>query len=89
MGKPPDNISPKILFKKIENKLDEILKNTNPKKLCRPLFESSHRLTDSQWQKLEKMHKELDKEYNLRRQMLLTRLEVTVQSFQVWFKINL
>lgn len=35
-----------------------------------------------EWRKLEKLQNELDVEYDLRRDMLLTRLDVTIQSFQ-------
>lgn len=39
-------------------------------------------MTTDQWNQVEKFQKELDHEYNLRREMLLTRLDVTIQSFQ-------
>lgn len=39
-------------------------------------------LTYEEWTKLEKLQKDLDSEYDLRRKMLMTRLEVTIQSFQ-------
>lgn len=48
-----------------------------------PLFTPSKPLTEKQWNTVKKFQKELDTEYNLRRQMLITRLDVTVQSFQV------
>lgn len=87
LGKPPENISPKILFDKITKKLDEVMKQTNPKKLSTPLFTVSQDLTETQWVNLEKLHKEFDEEYNLRRKTLLTRLAVTIQSFQVRLSI--
>lgn len=46
------------------------------------LFAPSRSLTFEEWKKLEKLQNELDDEYDLRREMLLTRLDVTIQSFQ-------
>lgn len=82
LGKPPENISPKSLFEKIASKLDESIKKANPKKLSKPLFKAAQVMTDQQWDNLATLQRQLDDEYNLRRNMLLTRLEVTVQSFQ-------
>lgn len=48
----------------------------------KPLLVPSKNLSYEQWKKLEKLQKDLDDEYDLRRQMLITRLDVTVQSFQ-------
>lgn len=50
--------------------------------LGKPLFAPNQKLSFEQWNKLEKLQQELDAEYNLRREMLITRLDVTVQSFQ-------
>lgn len=50
--------------------------------LGKPLFAPSKQLTCEQWNKLEKLQKEIDTEYDLRRQVLITRLDVTIQSFQ-------
>lgn len=46
------------------------------------LFAPSRQLTFEEWNKLEKLQNELDAEYDLRREMLITRLDVTIQSFQ-------
>jgi len=40
-------------------------------------------LTEDQWRKLDQLHAELFRDYKLRRDMLLTRLDVTVLSFTV------
>lgn len=51
--------------------------------LCgKALFVPSRALTFEEWIKLEKLQNELDTEYDLRREMLITRLDVTIQSFQ-------
>ena len=39
-------------------------------------------LTEEQWAQLDQINDELTKEYSVRRQMLLTRCDVTVQSFR-------
>lgn len=82
LGKPPDNIAPKLLFDKINTKLDEVLKRTDGmKRIGKPLFNPVTRVSDENWVKLTNLQRELDEEYDLRRKMLLTRLECTVQSF--------
>ena len=42
----------------------------------------SQPLSEEQWAKLDKINDELTQEYSVRRQMLLTRCDVTVQSFR-------
>lgn len=79
LGKPPDNISPKNLFDKILPRVDEAIKKNCP--VPRALFNPTKQLTKEQWSKLAKLQQELDAEYDLRRDMLITRLDVTVQSF--------
>jgi hypothetical protein len=90
LGKPPDNISPKVLFEKINTRLNETLRTIpqGEKRLGKPLFVPKKPLTDDQWKKLERIHHELDTEYDLRRKMLLTRLNCTVQSFKWSDKIK-
>uniref|UniRef100_A0A1A9W8A7 Protein FAM98A n=1 Tax=Glossina brevipalpis TaxID=37001 RepID=A0A1A9W8A7_9MUSC len=82
LGKPPDNIAPKAFFDKLNFKVEERIKLAKAGILNEPLLRTAKPLTDAQWKQLEIIHEDLDKEYNLRRQVLLTRLEVTVQSFQ-------
>lgn len=82
LGKPPENVTPKAFFDKLNFKLEERLRSAKPGVVSEPLLKTNKPLTDAQWQKLQEIHEDLDKEYNLRRQVLLTRLEVTVQSFQ-------
>lgn len=82
LEKPPENIAPRALMDKLNFKLEEAKRNTNKLLLSEPLLKSDKELSAAQWKKLEEIQKSLDDEYNLRRQVLLTRLEVTVQSFQ-------
>lgn len=83
LGKPPQNIAPKILFDKIDLRLKEVLQKTKINLIGNPLFKPCRSLNVEQWKKLQTLQNELDGEYDLRREMLITRLDVTVQSFQV------
>ncbi|KAH8247178.1 hypothetical protein KR032_012133 [Drosophila birchii] len=82
LGALPPNISTKWLFEKITPRLDQKLKQTNRLVVSEPLLKVKKPLTDAHWRLLESMHRDLEAEYNLRRQMMTTRLEATVQSFQ-------
>ncbi|XP_036149150.1 protein FAM98B [Monomorium pharaonis] len=77
--KPPDNISPELLFSRLEIKLSEILKTVPSYYLDKPLIDVE--LSSKQWEQLGKLQEEMHKEYTTRREMLLKRLDVTVQSF--------
>lgn len=48
----------------------------------KPLFNPKKQLNDEQWHKIAKIQAALEEEYNLRRKMLMTRLDVTIQSFK-------
>ncbi|KAL1376755.1 hypothetical protein pipiens_016712, partial [Culex pipiens pipiens] len=82
LGKPPNNIPAKVLFEKINVKLDETIRTAGEKRLSTPLFAPGKNLSNEQWNRLDKLQKDLDTEYDLRRKMLLTRLDVTIQSFK-------
>ncbi|XP_055595799.1 protein FAM98B [Uranotaenia lowii] len=82
LGKPPNNIPVKVLFEKINVCLSDTIRIAGEKRLSRPLFEPKKNLTMEQWNRLDKLQKDLDTEYDLRRKMLLTRLDVTIQSFK-------
>lgn len=77
--KPPDNISAEMLFKKVETKLEEVIRQVPPELLSKPMFLG--KLSNSQWEQLGQLQSELQSEYKTRREMLLKRLDVTVQSF--------
>lgn len=81
--KPPDDISPEMLFSKLEAKLKEVLKTVPLEHLGKPLIDVE--LSANQWKQLGELQEELHKEYTIRRDMLLKRLDVTVQSFLVKF----
>lgn len=81
--KPPDNISPEMLFSKLESKLQEVLKTVPSEHLGKPLIDVE--LSVNQWKELGELQEELHKEYTIRRDTLLKRLDVTVQSFLVEF----
>lgn len=80
LGKPPDNIGTKALFDKVAFKLEEKVRQCDPKRLREPLIGRSV-LKKFQWEKLEEVARDLENEYNKRRTVLITRLEVTIQSF--------
>lgn len=82
LGKPPNNIPSKVLFEKINVKLDETIRTAGEKRLSCALFSPGKNLSNEQWNRLDKLQKDLDTEYDLRRKMLLTRLDVTIQSFK-------
>lgn len=79
--KPPDNISPELLFSRLETKLSEVLKTVPSHHLGKPLIDVE--LSAKQWEQLGKLQEDMHKEYTIRRDMLLKRLDVTIQSFLV------
>ncbi|KAK7576011.1 hypothetical protein V9T40_012297 [Parthenolecanium corni] len=78
--KPPENIPPKALFSKVEEKLKEVISKLPISLYGEPLF--TGKLSDKQWHALDLYYKELLMEYRMRREMLLKRLDVTIQSFE-------
>lgn len=84
LGKPPENIAIDALFGKINSRYEETLQSVpdGHKRVGNSLFVPKNTLKDEQWMQIEKIQATLDQEYNLRRKMLITRLDVTVQSFK-------
>ncbi|XP_075213317.1 protein FAM98A-like [Lycorma delicatula] len=78
--KPPDNIPPAVLFGKVQSKVKQVLSTSPPELVGKPLLNTI--LTEKQWYALEDVLEKLRNEYKLRREMLLKRLDVTIQSFQ-------
>lgn len=76
LGKPPENITTTTLWNNISGKIQALLKTTGT---LDPLFDGF--LSPSQWSQIEKYFDELNADYQKRREMLLKRLDVTVQSF--------
>ncbi|XP_023344439.1 protein FAM98B [Eurytemora carolleeae] len=77
--KPPDNISSLQLFEKVNNKVRESYSRAPEILRSKPIFIGD--LTSTQWNQLEEIQTHLSADYSLRRRMLLTRLDATVQSF--------
>lgn len=80
-SKPPSDISAQQLFNKMGVKIREILASVPKGYPGPPLLKTA--LTEKQWSQLHQLLAELNKDYKLRREMLLTRLDVTVLSFTV------
>lgn len=79
LSDPPAHVGTMQIFQKLESKVREGITHV-PGGLGKPLL-TDHLALD-QWQKLEEINEEFEAEYSVRRQMLLKRLDVTVQSFQ-------
>lgn len=75
LGKPPESITTAALWNNIAGKVANLLKSG----ALDPLFEGF--LSPNQWSQIEKYFGELTADYQKRREMLLKRLDVTVQSF--------
>lgn len=78
--KPPSNITIKQLFDKLDTTIPLVLKKAGADLVGKGIF--SGFLSDKQWEILKGVHSDLHKEYKIRREMMLTRLDVTIQSFQ-------
>lgn len=78
--KPPPNISITTLFQKLCPTIPIVLNKAGKDIIGKCIF-NGH-LSDTQWQILNDVCQEMYNEYKIRREMLLTRLDVTIQSFQ-------
>ncbi|XP_018578218.1 protein FAM98B isoform X2 [Anoplophora glabripennis] len=78
--KPPANISITTLFQKLCPTIPIVLKKAGTDIIGNGIFNGF--LSDKQWQILNDVQKDMNNEYKIRREMLLTRLDVTIQSFQ-------
>uniref|UniRef100_A0A3B4F1K0 Family with sequence similarity 98 member A n=2 Tax=Pundamilia nyererei TaxID=303518 RepID=A0A3B4F1K0_9CICH len=79
MSKPPANITMFQFFSGIEKKLKEALSRVPPNHVGEPLLKKP--LGPVHMEKIEAINQALVNEYEVRRKMLLKRLDVTVQSF--------
>lgn len=79
--RPPNDITSEKLFTRLQNKLTEVLKTAPSELVGQPLI--SHQFSEADWNDLQHLQQELHDEYRMRRDMLLKRLDVTVQSFLV------
>ncbi|GAB1609773.1 protein FAM98A-like, partial [Argonauta hians] len=78
----PVDIEPDKLFSQIESKLQTVIEKYPNSVETSAL---THTLSDQQWDKLNEILASLNSEYEVRREMLLKRVDVTVQSF-MWSK---
>lgn len=78
--KPPANISITTLFQKLCPTIPIVLNKAGKDIIGKCIFDGY--LSESQWQTLNDVCQDLYHEYKIRREMLLTRLDVTIQSFQ-------
>ncbi|XP_065089850.1 protein FAM98B-like, partial [Ochlerotatus camptorhynchus] len=67
------------IFDLMHNRLNELTDVHTQSDL---LFRPETDLTDDQWARLDRCHADLQEEYNLRRVMMTTRLDLTMASFQ-------
>lgn len=81
IAKPPAGVTVNALLTRVNERVNEILKKVPAKLKDKPCF-NGH-LSEKQWGQLEDLNKEMRQEYLMRREMLLKRLDVTVQSFHV------
>lgn len=88
MGVPPAQISAKVLFDKIGLRIDGILQKAGHNLIGQPLFKPMLPLTPVQWKKLQSHQSELESEYDLRREMMLIRLDVDVQKLKVCYFVQ-
>ncbi|XP_039761668.1 protein FAM98A [Pararge aegeria] len=79
-NKPPPNITPDILFSKLEAKLKDTIQKEGEQLVGKPLYNKA--LSEKDWKNLETSFNEMYDEYRLRRETLITRLECTIQSFE-------
>uniref|UniRef100_UPI003AAA9CBA protein FAM98A n=1 Tax=Centroberyx gerrardi TaxID=166262 RepID=UPI003AAA9CBA len=79
MSKPPANITMFQFFSGIEKKLKEAITRVPATHVGEPLMKKA--LGPVHWEKIEAINQALVNEYEVRRKMLLKRLDVTVQSF--------
>uniref|UniRef100_G3NCG8 Family with sequence similarity 98 member A n=1 Tax=Gasterosteus aculeatus TaxID=69293 RepID=G3NCG8_GASAC len=79
MSKPPANITMFQFFSGIEKKLKEAMSKVPPHHVGDPLMKKA--LGPMHLEKIEAINQALVNEYEVRRKMLLKRLDVTVQSF--------
>ena len=78
--KPPDNITALQLWDKVSSKVEEVQSRASADLLGEPLM-SKQVLTGDQWNKVETVAAGLNADYTLRRRIMLTRLDATIQSF--------
>ncbi|XP_048474272.1 protein FAM98A-like [Rhincodon typus] len=79
MAEPNRDTPVPQLFRDVETKLRDVSAGLPQAGVGKPLLNKS--LEPEQWENLKEIHRVMCAEYDCRRQMLITRLDVTVQSF--------
>ena len=82
MGKPPNNVTPQLLFKKIKEALAQRLSQQSITLEDSLLLPGGHILSPEQWKILEKINEELINDFTIRREMMLRRCDCTVTAFK-------
>ncbi|XP_055343359.1 protein FAM98A-like [Paramacrobiotus metropolitanus] len=75
----PADVDPGQLFHTLESKLQQYIASLPPGALPKPLITTP--LNEQQYAQLEQFDEAMRSEYRLRREMLLKRFDVTIQSF--------
>jgi hypothetical protein len=65
---------------KVYNKVNELLKSLSPNYLGQSLLRIN--MSENQWNQIHKINQILYEDYKMRRELLLKRLDVTIQSFK-------
>lgn len=78
---PPSDVTLQSIFNNLNSRVGEIIKQLGVGFIGKAFF--SGFLSDKQWKMLSELQNDLNNDYKIRREMLLTRLDVTIQSFQV------
>jgi len=78
--KPPAGLTAQQLWQKIESQLVSVLSKLPSDYLAKPLLIAD--LSADQWTQLMHINQFLTDDFQMRRELLLTRLDVTVQSFK-------
>lgn len=79
-GRPPDGITAKDICLKVYGKVSDLLKSLSSNYLGRSLIRTN--MSEIQWKQIYRINQILYEEYKTRRELLLKRLDVTVQSFK-------
>jgi protein FAM98B len=79
-SQPPSNVTATEIWTKIETKCQELLSKLPKGYLGKPIFTAM--LNNAQWKQLMQINQALTEDFQMRRELLLTRIDVTIQSFK-------
>eukprot|EP00731_Ephydatia_muelleri_P017983 Em0011g23a len=80
MSKPPAHVKAEQMFSKLIEKTKSVLQTAPSGHISPGLVAKT--IPEGQWSAVERMNDVLTKEYSVRREVLLTRCDVTIQSFK-------